>query len=126
MEGAVRAKIRLDYPRNDKGTTQRGELMQILKSAPNNEKIQNDLETLLEATQVPLAGIDLYESAMELFTRTDTTRWQNLYYYSMYTGVWFTGEELTIINRLLSAIAEEVDAVTKNKTVAPSKAPKKK
>lgn len=58
---------------------------------------------------VPVAGIDLFHAAISLYTRTDTTQWQNLYYYSMYTNDWFTGEEMKILNYLFGIMAEEID-----------------
>jgi len=108
----MKAKIELSYPRKG-GTALISHLTQALKSAPNDAKIQQQLDDFLERMQVPVAGVDLFQAAWDVFSRTDTTKWQNLYYYSMYTNDWFTGEELAILNQLFSVMSTEIDRVSK-------------
>lgn len=104
----MRAKIQLYYP-NSSGVTEFQTLNQVLKSDPNNAKVQTKLDDYMESMRVPVAGMDLFQFAWDVYTRTDTTKWENLYYYSMYTGNWFTGEELCVLNQVLSVITEEID-----------------
>ena len=68
----------------------------------------------LEAPSIPLAGADLYKCVWDVFSRTDTTKWQNLYYYSKYTGDWFSSEELSILSRLFNAMDDEIRKVSKS------------
>lgn len=57
----------------------------------------------LRDIEVPYAGLDIFTVFWDVFKHDTGVSWEDLYYYTAYTGEYLNGEELAIVRALSSA-----------------------